>query len=98
MVQGKGNMQQKTMWMIFDTYNSSLDDEWAMSFVRSCWSSSYALLHLSCEFFFWLTQIGFMNFLQGLVRQNNQYLLKHNFSSITKLDSMSNWIKEGYLT
>jgi hypothetical protein len=28
MVQGKGNMQQKTMWMIFDTYNSSLDDEW----------------------------------------------------------------------
>ena len=37
-------------------------------------------------------------FLQGFVRQNIPMPTQAVFSSVTKLDSMSNQIKEGYLT
>ena len=33
-LQGKGNLQLKTKWMIFDTYSSFIYDEWAVSSLR----------------------------------------------------------------
>ena len=72
MVQGKGNLQQKTKWIKFDTYSSSIHDEWLVSSLHEViLSSSYALLHLQCEFILGLSQIEFDSFLQGLVQQNN---------------------------
>ena len=45
-------------------------------FMQSYWNSSYALFHLWCEFISGLPQFEFESFLQGLVQQNNQYLLQ----------------------
>jgi hypothetical protein len=66
-------------------------------FVQSYWSS-LALILLQHEIISWLTQFEFENFLQGLVRQNNQYLQKHTISSKINLDIMSNSIQESILT
>jgi hypothetical protein len=77
MVQGKGNLLQKTKWMIFDTYSSSFHEESAVFFAQRylefimCLASSVVWVHLG-TFPNW----EFESFLQGLVQQNNQCL--HN--------------------
>ena len=55
-------------------------------------------LCLQCEFISGLPRLILKVFLQGLVQQSIPMSTQAVFSSVTKLDSMSNQIKEGYLT
>ena len=55
-------------------------------------------LCLQCEFISGLPRLILKVFLQGLVQQNILMSTQIVFSSVTKLDFMSNQIKEGYLT
>jgi hypothetical protein len=87
MVQGKGNLQQKTKWIKVDAYLCSIYDERFVSFARSYLEFNLCLAHLQCEFISWLTWVEFESFLQRLV-QNNQCLLEHTFGSKIKLDTM----------
>jgi len=77
--------------------------------IISLWWMSYVFLvqivniHVSHLSPMWVCILGLPRlilkvFLQGLVRQNIPMSTQVVFISVTKLDSMSNQIKEGYLT
>ena len=71
---------------------------WSTSFLCKLLNFMCHFLHLQCEFISGLPRFIFKVFLQGLVPQNIPISTQAVFSSVTKPDSMSNQIKEGYLT
>jgi hypothetical protein len=84
--------------VVVHSFSSSFNELWVeSSFAQSNRSTVNALISLWCEFISWLTQIEFESFSIGV---SPKIISIHysSFSSITKLNFMSNLIKEGILT